>query len=166
MSKQQSMYEAYRWANREGRKVSEFAATVLVELMTYMSTDTHSAYPKRATLARNIYDVENPTKSQLNRISTALTRLEGAGLIRKEQTYRDGRLATNHYWIRVGEPAITVPRADGRCDPREDGHWRNRENGRWEHRGNGHLKYPVEESKEVSTEGGGDDEGPRLRLVK
>lgn len=166
MSKQQSVYEAYRWANREGRKVSEFAATVLVELMTYMNTNSNSAYPKRVTLARNIYDVENPTKSQLNRISSTLSKLEAAGLIRKEQTYRDGRLATNHYWIRVGEPAQTAPRADGHCDPRADGHWRNRENGRWEHRADGHLKYPVEESMEVSTEREGGDEGPRLRLVK
>lgn len=141
--------EVYRWANREGYKVSPLAGRVLVELVTYTDLKTGICWPKRETLAKNLWSTENPTKSQLNMVSRAISALVEAGLIEATQTYLgDGRWSSNEYRVILPVPTPSghgSPLGVGTVQPTQSGHGSPLPVG---------TKYPVEVSKEkVSTEG-------------
>lgn len=97
--------EAYRWANREGYKVSPSAGRVLVEILTYLDLETGHCYPKQARLASNLYDTEEPSKAQTNVVSKAVTALQNAGLIEAEQMTNRGKKTVNLYTLNVGHRA-------------------------------------------------------------
>lgn len=94
----------YRWANREGRKLkgarSRLAHDVLIELVTYTDLETGVCFPRRATLAENLFDTDQPTEGQLNKITNAFGVLEDACLIKREKRTLDtGRFTSSLYHV-------------------------------------------------------------------
>ena len=114
--------ECYRWANREGAKVGFNALRVLVELVTYANLRDGLCFPSRTTLAKNIYDVEEPARWQLTRVSEALRDLEAAGLIRRNATRREnGSTTSTNYEILFPPTAETPSPQRGEAPPLSKG---------------------------------------------
>lgn len=157
--------QAYRWAVREGRKIGPNAESVLVVLVSYADLKTGECFPHRDTIAKVLYDTDNPTKSQLNMISEAITDLFEEELIEDvQQEVNRGRRGGNHYVLNLPENIRdAVPSGSGHGDdyrtqsdwarePNESGHGEPNRSGHGSPVGLGAYKSPSQVSKEkVST---------------
>ncbi len=154
--------EAYRWAIREGKKVGPTAALVLAEILTFADLVTGFAYPKRDTIASDLYDTDEPTKAQLNQISDCISGLERAGLLERQQMVDDGYRTVNLYRLHVGTKAATAPRSSGRGRPGFTGHGAPTRSVHGEPGNTGHQEVSSEVSNELSNR----RRGRHLKAVK